>query len=74
MRNSFRGDDCHSGIHGFHYPGWRWDAPLAIPASIAIFFGGGLFFGIVITLPIGGADMPVAISIRQRTYRSGGGA
>jgi NAD(P) transhydrogenase subunit beta len=36
---------------------------LSIPASIAIFFGGGLFFGIVITLPIGGADMPVVISI-----------
>ena len=36
---------------------------LSIGALIAIFFGCGLLFGIVITLPIGGADMPVVISI-----------
>ncbi len=36
---------------------------LSIPALIAIFFGCGLLFGIFITLPIGGADMPVVISI-----------
>jgi NAD(P) transhydrogenase subunit beta len=36
---------------------------LSIPSLIAIFFGCGLLFGIFITLPIGGADMPVVISI-----------
>ena len=36
---------------------------VAMPVLIAIFFGCALLFGIVMTLPIGGADMPVVISI-----------
>ena len=36
---------------------------LTMPALIAIFFGCALIFGILMTLPIGGADMPVVISI-----------
>jgi NAD(P) transhydrogenase subunit beta len=36
---------------------------LGTPAWIAIFFGCALVFGILMTLPIGGADMPVVISI-----------
>jgi NAD(P) transhydrogenase subunit beta len=36
---------------------------LAIPASIYLFFGCALVLGILMTLPIGGADMPVVISI-----------
>jgi NAD(P) transhydrogenase subunit beta len=36
---------------------------LSIPVLIAIFCGCGLLFGIFITLPIGGADMPVVSSI-----------
>ena len=39
-------------------------APLiATPTLICIFFGCALVFGILMTLPIGGADMPVVISI-----------
>ena len=39
-------------------------APLiAMPQLIALFFGLALLFGILMTLPIGGADMPVVISI-----------
>ena len=40
-------------------------APLVIATStwIAIFFGCALLFGVLMTLPIGGADMPVVISI-----------
>jgi len=39
-------------------------APLiAMPSLITLFFGCALFFGIAMTLPIGGADMPVVISI-----------
>ena len=34
-----------------------------IPTLIGIFFGLSLLFGILMTLPIGGADMPVVISI-----------
>ena len=30
---------------------------------VAIFFGGALLFGVLMTLPIGGADMPVVISL-----------
>ena len=36
---------------------------LSVPALICIFFGCALLFGILMTLPIGGADMPVVISI-----------
>ncbi len=39
-------------------------APLiAMPGLITLFFGCALVFGIAMTLPIGGADMPVVISI-----------
>jgi NAD(P) transhydrogenase subunit beta len=39
-------------------------APLiAVPNLFYLFFGGALLFGILMTLPIGGADMPVVISI-----------
>ncbi len=34
-----------------------------MPQLIYLFFGCALFFGILMTLPIGGADMPVVISI-----------
>jgi NAD(P) transhydrogenase subunit beta len=37
--------------------------PLPIWGMICIFFGLALVFGILMTLPIGGADMPVVISI-----------
>jgi len=36
---------------------------LATPTWIWIFFAGALVFGVLMTLPIGGADMPVVISI-----------
>ena len=36
---------------------------IALPSLIALFFGFGLLLGVMITLPIGGADMPVVISI-----------
>jgi len=36
---------------------------LATPTWIWIFFAGALLFGVLMTLPIGGADMPVVISI-----------
>jgi NAD(P) transhydrogenase subunit beta len=36
---------------------------LALPELIAIFFAIALVYGILMTLPIGGADMPVVISI-----------
>jgi NAD(P) transhydrogenase subunit beta len=38
-------------------------ALLPLPGLIALFFGCALLFGILLTLPIGGADMPVVISI-----------
>jgi NAD(P) transhydrogenase subunit beta len=39
-------------------------APLiAMPGLICLFFGCALLFGVLMTLPIGGADMPVVISI-----------
>jgi H+-translocating NAD(P) transhydrogenase subunit beta len=39
-------------------------APLIpMPQLIALFFGCALLFGVLMTLPIGGADMPVVISI-----------
>ena len=43
----------------------RGGAPLllATPAWIYVFFGLALLFGVLMTLPIGGADMPVVISI-----------
>ncbi len=39
------------------------DPILAIASWTYIFFGAALVFGILMTLPIGGADMPVVISI-----------
>ena len=36
---------------------------LAPPTWIMLFFAGALLFGVLMTLPIGGADMPVVISI-----------
>ena len=36
---------------------------LPLPGLICLFFGCALAFGILMTLPIGGADMPVVISI-----------
>jgi len=36
---------------------------LDLPRSIGVFFGGALLFGVLMTLPIGGADMPVVIAI-----------
>ncbi len=36
---------------------------IAMPTLITLFFGCALVFGILMTLPIGGADMPVVISI-----------
>ena len=36
---------------------------LSLPAGIAVFFGLALALGVLMTLPIGGADMPVVISI-----------
>ena len=36
---------------------------LPLPRLIGVFFGCALVFGILMTLPIGGADMPVVISI-----------
>ena len=36
---------------------------VATPTWIYLFFGGALLFGVLMTLPIGGADMPVVISI-----------
>jgi NAD(P) transhydrogenase subunit beta len=38
-------------------------ALLPLPGLISLFFGCALLFGILLTLPIGGADMPVVISI-----------
>ena len=39
------------------------DAILPLTTWIGIFFGLALLFGVMMTLPIGGADMPVVISI-----------
>jgi NAD(P) transhydrogenase subunit beta len=39
------------------------DVLIALPGLIGLFFGCALIFGILMTLPIGGADMPVVISI-----------
>jgi len=36
---------------------------IAMPILIGVFFGCALVFGVLMTLPIGGADMPVVISI-----------
>src|SRR6202044_4283854 len=33
------------------------------PHPLALFFAGALVFGVLMTLPIGGADMPVVIAI-----------
>jgi H+-translocating NAD(P) transhydrogenase subunit beta len=35
----------------------------AHPAIVAAFFAGALIFGVLMTMPIGGADMPVVISL-----------
>ena len=40
---------------------WAFTAPGALP--LALFFGLALLFGVLMTLPIGGADMPVVISL-----------
>jgi NAD(P) transhydrogenase subunit beta len=39
------------------------DPLIAMPTLICVFFGCALIFGVLMTLPIGGADMPVVISI-----------
>jgi NAD(P) transhydrogenase subunit beta len=39
------------------------DSPIPMPTLICVFFGCALVFGVLMTLPIGGADMPVVISI-----------
>ena len=39
------------------------DPLIAMPVLITLFFGLALVFGVLMTLPIGGADMPVVISI-----------
>jgi NAD(P) transhydrogenase subunit beta len=39
------------------------DPVMLMPGSIYLFFGCALVFGVLMTLPIGGADMPVVISI-----------
>jgi NAD(P) transhydrogenase subunit beta len=39
------------------------DPLIAMPKLIYLFFGCALVFGVLMTLPIGGADMPVVISI-----------
>ena len=39
------------------------DPMIAMPGLIYLFFGCALVFGVLMTLPIGGADMPVVISI-----------
>jgi NAD(P) transhydrogenase subunit beta len=39
------------------------DPMIAMPGVIYLFFGCALVFGVLMTLPIGGADMPVVISI-----------
>jgi len=36
---------------------------MSVPLMVSLFFGCALIFGILLTLPIGGADMPVVISI-----------
>jgi NAD(P) transhydrogenase subunit beta len=42
----------------------RGGAPLIdAPRWIGLYFGGALLLGIVMTLPVGGADMPVVISV-----------
>jgi len=41
-------------------PSW---VPLAVPMYLPLFFVLSLVFGILMTLPIGGADMPVVISM-----------
>ena len=38
-------------------------APIGLHALITLFLGCALLFGVLMTLPIGGADMPVVISI-----------
>jgi NAD(P) transhydrogenase subunit beta len=37
--------------------------PIPMPDLLCLFFGLALIFGVLMTLPIGGADMPVVISI-----------
>jgi NAD(P) transhydrogenase subunit beta len=50
-------------IVGFGQDGSTLQALLTKPGWITVFFGCGLALGILMTLPIGGADMPVVISI-----------
>jgi NAD(P) transhydrogenase subunit beta len=50
-------------IVGFGQDGSTLQALLTKPGWITVFFGCALALGILMTLPIGGADMPVVISI-----------
>jgi len=43
--------------------GNRADTRMSTPHLIELFFGLALLFGVLMTLPIGGADMPVVSSI-----------
>ncbi len=49
-----------SGMLIIWQPSW---VPLAVPMYLPLFFVLSLVFGILMTLPIGGADMPVVISM-----------
>jgi NAD(P) transhydrogenase subunit beta len=69
----FKGQQIANGLvflAGVAVGGWIIFGPasgaamiLPLPTWITIFFGLTLLFGIMMTLPIGGADMPVVISI-----------
>jgi NAD(P) transhydrogenase subunit beta len=48
--------------------------PIAAPTFIYVFFACALIFGILMTLPIGGADMPVVISIYNAAPASRSGS
>ncbi|HKS80243.1 MAG TPA: NAD(P)(+) transhydrogenase (Re/Si-specific) subunit beta [Candidatus Acidoferrales bacterium] len=44
------------------HPEWVSGANISTAALVSVFLAVSLFFGIMLTLPIGGADMPVVIS------------
>ena len=48
------------------------DPLIGLPGLIGLFFGCALIFGALMTLPIGGADMPVVISIYNVLHRARG--